>query len=769
MAFPPRYEPLSAVDKDDESEQFIHRRKPIGKKRFILYFLSSAALMCALFSATRLARSRGFWITCYGPQRNQSNLARLPSHYTLPSGDKIPSVALGVWQAGKGEVGSAVKTALGAGYRHIDGAWIYRNEAEVGQALQESDVPREQLWLTSKLWNTFHAPEDIEPVLDDSLSKLGTDYLDLYLIHWPIAFKKDGNNILEEDLTADPYPTWQKLEELVDKGKVRNIGISKVQNLTSNSLKYQPAVNQVELNFWNPQPELLKWSKENGLLLEAYSPLGSNKQVGESLAVPEVKNIACKLGITPAQVIISWHVQRGTVVLPKSVTPSRIVENFDVFEIPQEDFEKLERAAASHPPKRVVNPSKGWNLPFDVSPKRDDKHSVSRVAMSFQQHPDAPCLRFPENIGLHANVTIEAAANMLARAAQLSLTVPYSWTFIDKPVGTPARDRTRTMRADVLTSITEGQVVLIFLPNPAQPPNDGIRYQDQETRYALPVPGNREIEVMEIKYGFVPNTQETSAWRVRRRYRLIKGGHPHITLVHYTRGPMIQTVPSLMNSPVRQYPLRQINDPPVYVMGDKTGQKAYPPSSAPPPPQGPIGMSPQPMGMNQPGMGMVPQGMNPQAMGMSPQGIGMTQQAMLAQQNSNMESLERRRERERERARERSGSMGTRPGPPRLDDDDSADEFEVISTRTLALTRYKRNHELMEEVFRKAAFGTLMTPPPPPPAYSIFDELELESKVAKLQQEVEVLQAQAAERTARRSAAEDVIVASGHTPMEVSS
>ncbi|KAG9308472.1 hypothetical protein JVU11DRAFT_11814 [Chiua virens] len=385
--------------------------------------------------------------------------------------------------------------------------------------------------------------------------------------------------------------------------------------------------------------------------------------------------------------------------------------------------------------------------------------------MSFQQpHPDAPCLRYPENIGLHVNVTIETAANMLARAAQLSLNTPYAWTFIDKPV--------------------ENQVMLLFLPNPAQFPNDGIRYQDQETRYALPAPGNRarEIEVMEIKYGFVPNSQEASAWRVRRRYRLLKGGHSHITLVHYTRGPMIQTVPSLMNSPVRQYPLRQITEPSVFVLGDKVGQKVYPSSAGPPPAPGPMGMNHQGMGMNQPGMGMPPQAMNPQAMGMNQQGMGMNPQAMLAQQNSNMESLERRRE--RERARERSMG-GQRPGPPRLDDDDSADEFEMISTRTLAITRYKRNHELMEEVFKRAAFGSylddsfpvhrspfqgaLMTSSQPPPAYSIFDKAELEAKVAKLQQEVEVLQTQAAERSARRSAAEDVIVASGHTPMEVSS
>jgi diketogulonate reductase-like aldo/keto reductase len=371
MTFAPCYEPVPTADKDDEGGLFTHRRKPLGKKRLFLYSISLAALMFASCSAVRLARSRGFWMTRYGPRRNQSNVARLPSHYALPSGDQIPSVALGVWQARTGDVGNAVNTALDAGYRHIDGAWIYRNEAEVGQALKESNVPREEIWLTSKLWNNFHAPEDIEPILDDSLSKLGTDYLDLYLIHWPVAFKKDGNNILDEDLTADPYPTWQKLEELVDKGKIRNVGISnfnirRIQNLTSNPLKYQPAVNQVELNFWNPQTELLKWSKENALLLEAYSPLGSSKQVGESLAVPEVKDLACKLGMTPAQVIISWHVQRGTVVLPKSVTPSRIVENFHIFEIPQEDFERLEKAAASHPPKRVMNPSKGWKLPFDV-------------------------------------------------------------------------------------------------------------------------------------------------------------------------------------------------------------------------------------------------------------------------------------------------------------------------------------------------------------------------------------------------------------------
>ncbi|KAI0080695.1 hypothetical protein K474DRAFT_1682434 [Panus rudis PR-1116 ss-1] len=317
----------------------------------------------ALFSKSAFRSGPRFG--CHGQYRN---LSSLPSHYTLPSGDKIPSVALGVWQAGKGEVGAAVSAALKVGYRHIDGAWIYGNEEEVGKAIKQSGVPRDQLWLTSKLWNTFHAPEDIEPALDESLKRLDTEYLDLYLIHWPIAFKKGSNNVLDKELTANPYPTWQKLEELVDKGKIRNIGISKqvVKNLTANPLKYKPAVNQVELNFWNPQPELLKWAKENGLLLEAYSPLGSNKQVKETLSTPEVKEIAEKLGITPAQAIISWHVQRGTVVLPKSVHPSRVEENFKVVALPDDLFEKLEKAATSHPPQRVVNPSKNWGLDFDI-------------------------------------------------------------------------------------------------------------------------------------------------------------------------------------------------------------------------------------------------------------------------------------------------------------------------------------------------------------------------------------------------------------------
>ncbi|KAL0577113.1 hypothetical protein V5O48_004866 [Marasmius crinis-equi] len=352
----------------------------------IFALLITACLFYGAFRlgfAARLPPFFGEDIQCSG--ENQT-IDGLPSHYTLPSGDKIPSVALGVWRAAKNEVGRAVKTALCNGYRHIDGAWIYRNEEEVGRALKESDIPREEVWITSKvtihsirqnplayksikLWNTFHAPDDIEPVLDESLRRLGTDYLDLYLIHWPVAMNDDGS--YDKDLTEDPYPTWQKLEELVDKGKLRNIGVSnfnerRIKNLTANPLKYKPAVNQVELSFWLPQPELVQWSRENDILLEAYSPLGSSERVRDSLNVPEVKEIAAQTGLTAAQVLISWHVQRGTIVLPKSVTPSRVRENLHVVRLPDDAFEKLEQAATSHKPSRGSNPSKNWGLDFDI-------------------------------------------------------------------------------------------------------------------------------------------------------------------------------------------------------------------------------------------------------------------------------------------------------------------------------------------------------------------------------------------------------------------
>ncbi|KAK2465273.1 hypothetical protein APHAL10511_002627 [Amanita phalloides] len=337
------------------------------RKESLFRFVAVAAITYASAYALRQLPTSVYPFRLLGMKCHAdiSSTTRLPTSFKLNSGDDIPTIGLGVWRSERSKVGDAVKTALKAGYRHIDGAWIYGNEVEVGQAIKESDIPRSQIWLTSKLWNYFHAPEDVERALDESLSRLGTDYLDLYLIHWPVAFKK--NREIDFDLTENPYPTWQKLEELVEKGKIRNIGVSnfnlrRLSNLTRSPLKIKPVINQVEINFWFPQPELIKWSKENDILLEAYSPFGSVQRVRETLSVPEVKDIAAELGITPAQVIVSWHVQRGTVVLPKSVTPSRIDENIQVAALPQAAFDKLENAAITHKPRRGLDPSKDWGV-----------------------------------------------------------------------------------------------------------------------------------------------------------------------------------------------------------------------------------------------------------------------------------------------------------------------------------------------------------------------------------------------------------------------
>ncbi|KAJ8520873.1 hypothetical protein ONZ45_g2395 [Pleurotus djamor] len=325
--------------------------------------------------------------------------------------------------------------------------------------------------------------------------------------------------------------------------------------------------------------------------------------------------------------------------------------------------------------------------------------------MAHQGLPEGVFLRYPENLGSHMNIDIETAVNMLLRATQLAQQVPFAFSYIDKP--------------------QDGQVFLLFMPNlqaPFQP--DGVRYLDQEAKHTIPVQ-NRELEVHEVKYGFIPGSQDPAAYRIRRRFRLNKGGHPQLVLLHYSRGPSAPIPPQMMNQPIRPYPLRPINEPPIYVAGERMGQKVFP-NMAQMPPNAPNNMPNLHGGM--PGMPPnMPGGFNRQA------------QAMMAQQNSNMDALERRNQ-----AGVRPGDAGRGPRPP-IPDDDSGDEAEMISVRSLAMNRYRRNHELMNEVFIHAAFGDKTAQSKPSP-YSIFDKADLEEKTIKLQAEIEALKARSVSR-----------------------
>lgn len=248
---------------------------------------------------------------------------------TLNNGVEMPQLGFGVWQVPDDEAANAVGTAIQAGYRSIDTAAIYENETGTGKAIAASGVPRDELFVTTKLWNSEHGYDSTLRAFDDSLAKLGVDYVDLYLIHWPVPAK------------GAYVDTYKAFEKIYADGRAKAIGVSNffpehLERLIGET-SVVPAVNQIELHPHLQQTESRAFHAQHGIATEAWSPLGQGKGL---LEVPTVVAIAQKHGRTPAQVVLRWHLQIGNVVIPKSVTPSRIAENIDVvgFELDADDL-----------------------------------------------------------------------------------------------------------------------------------------------------------------------------------------------------------------------------------------------------------------------------------------------------------------------------------------------------------------------------------------------------------------------------------------------
>jgi 2,5-diketo-D-gluconate reductase A len=274
---------------------------------------------------------------------------------TLNDGNAIPQLGFGVFQIEPENTVEAVSEALRIGYRHIDTAEMYGNEKEVGEAIRASGLDRGDVFVTSKLSNAFHEPDDARQAFATTLSELGFDYVDLFLIHWPLPTLYDG----------DFASTWKTLEEFHGDGRARSIGVSNFQIEHLERLAAEtdtvPAVNQIEVHPYFTNEAVRGYGREHGIATEAWSPIAQ----GGVLEDPTITRIAENVGKTPAQVVLRWHVQRGDIVFPKSVTPSRMEENFALFdfELEPEDMEAISALDKGEDGRTGPNPDTFAHVP----------------------------------------------------------------------------------------------------------------------------------------------------------------------------------------------------------------------------------------------------------------------------------------------------------------------------------------------------------------------------------------------------------------------
>lgn len=307
------------------------------------------------------------------------------------NGDKMHAIGLGTWKANGEKLKKAIKDAVYAGYRHIDTAANYENEEAIGEALseifEEGKIIREDLFITSKLWNDSHGEGQVIPALEDSLNKLKLDYLNLYLIHWPVVFRHGVKfpKTPEDYLSLDEVPlteTWKQMEKALELGLTKHIGVSnfsirKLKNLIVEA-KIIPEMNQVEMHPLLPQNELLEYCRENHILMTAYSPLGSGDRsktmkTGDEpnmIDLEIIKNLAKKHNALSAQILIAYHTKRECAAIPKSVTKEHIISNFQSADINLDDSDMKELASIEQSYRYITGkffeePSKGYVNLFD--------------------------------------------------------------------------------------------------------------------------------------------------------------------------------------------------------------------------------------------------------------------------------------------------------------------------------------------------------------------------------------------------------------------